>query len=127
MCDDTNDIESILDSYRPRGPDPALRDKLAQQPSRSSRWSFLEALAATLLVGMTLVQIGTSAARPTPEPTIDPARTQRMAVAIAQLDPAICPDEAYAMSLRLSSGERLVALPEIHGNPSLFMKEGVLR
>lgn len=127
MSDETHDVESILDRYRPAGPDAAARERIVRKAQVRSRWAFAEAMAAMLLIGMTLAQIGASVTEIIPRPHADEARTQRLASAIASLDLRIDRDEAYAMAQRLSAGERLVLLPLVHGDPNVSDNYGVIR
>lgn len=126
MIDDTSEIESILTRFRPTGPDAAVRGRVVQQVRRRSRWAFAEAMAAMLLIGMNLAQIGASVTQIIPLPHTDEARTQQLALAIARLDLPINRDEAYAMAQQLSAGEHLVLLPVIHGNLSINTNNGVM-
>ena len=126
MSDETSDMESMLTQYRPAGPDAALRARIVGQVRVRSRWAFAEAMAALLLIGMTLAQIGASVTQIIPRPHVDEARTQRLALAIASLDLPIGRDEAYSMAERLSAGERLVLLPLVHGNSSINTNIGVM-
>lgn len=126
MTDDTSEIESILSRFRPAGPDAKVRGRVVQQERKRSRWAFAEAMAAMLLIGMNLAQIGASVTQIIPPPHTDEARTQQLALAIARLDLPINSDEAYAMAQQLSAGERLVMLPVIHGNLSINTNNGVM-
>ena len=126
MIDDTSEIESILTCFRPAGPDAAVRGRVIQQVRSRSRWAFAEAMAAMLLIGMNLAQIGASVTQIIPPPHADEARTQQLALAIARLDLPINRDEAYVMAQQLSAGERLVLLPVIHGNLSINTNNGVM-
>lgn len=126
MSDETSDMESILSQYQPAGPDAAVRERIVGRARVRSRWAFGEAMAAMLLIGMTLGQIGASVTAVIPRPHADEARTQRLASAIAQLDLPISRDEAYAMARQLSAGERLVSLPVIHGDSSINTNIGVI-
>lgn len=126
MSDEISNMESILSQYRPAGPDAAVRARVVGRARVRSRWVFVEAMAAMLLIGMTLAQIGSSVTQIIPPPHVDEARTQRLASAIASLDLPIDRDEAYAMAQRLSAGERLVTLPLIHGNQSVPTNIGVM-
>lgn len=119
MSDETNDMESMLTQFRPAGPDAAVRARIVGQARVRSRWAFVEAMAAMLLIGMTLAQIGASVTQVIPRPHVDEAHTQELASAIARLDLPISRDEAYAMAQRLSAGEHLVLLPLVHGDPSI--------
>ena len=124
MSDDTSDMESMLSQYRPAGPDSVLRQRIVDQARVRSRWAFAEAMAAMLLIGMTLAQIGASVTEIIPRPHADEARTQRLASAIVSLDLPIDRDQAYAMAQKLSAGEHLVLLPLIHGDPSANANNG---
>lgn len=126
MTDDTTDIESLMIRFRPAGPDADLRSRVVRQTRNRSRWAFAEAMAAMLLIGMNLAQIGASVTQIIPPPHRDEARTQQLASAIARLDLPISRDEAYAMAQQLSAGEQLVPLPLIHGNPSFTTNYGVI-
>lgn len=126
MTDDTSEIESMLSRFRPAGPDTDLRGRVVRQTRRRSQWAFAEAMAAMLLIGMNLAQIGASVTQIIPPPHADEARTRQLAVAIARLDLPISRDEAYAMAQQLSAGQRLVPLPLIHGSPSINTNYGVI-
>lgn len=126
MTDDTSDIESMLSRFKPADPDAAVRERLVRRARTRSQWAFAEAMAAMLLIGMNLAQIGASVTQILPSPHADEARTRQVASAIARLDLPISQDEAYAMAQQLSAGERLVPLPMIHGNPSLNTNLGVM-
>ena len=126
MTDDTSEIESILARFRPAGPDATVRGRVVRQVRSRSRWAFAEAMAAMLLIGMNLAQIGASVTQIIPPPHTDEARTQQLASAIARLDLPINRDEAYAMAQQLSAGERLVLLPLIHGNLSINTNNGMM-
>ncbi|MEI8197915.1 MAG: hypothetical protein WCI73_18630 [Phycisphaerae bacterium] len=127
MTNDDTEIESLLVRYRPAGPDAALRGRILRQtPQRAQRsyWSFLEAMAALLLIGLNLAQISASVTDFIPPPPIDLARTQQIAAQIRHLDLPVTPAETEAMAQRLASGERLVMLPQIHGPTNLHFDIG---
>ncbi|GEM_PF-3758463 len=126
MSDDTHDVESILGQYRLAGPDAAVRARIVGRAEVRSRWAFAEAMAAMLLIGMTLAQIGASVTEIVPRPRADEARTERLASEIASLDLPIGRDEAYAIAQRISAGERLVLVPLIHGDSSINTNIGVI-
>ncbi len=124
MNDDTSKIECILVRFRPAGPDADLRSRVVQRTRTRSRWAFAEAMAAMLLIGLNLAQIGASVTQIIPPPHTNEARTRQLAVAIARLDLPFSQDEAYAMAQQLSAGERLVRLPLVHGSPSMNINNG---
>lgn len=126
MPDDTSEIESLLGRFKPAGPDAAVRRRVVRQARRRSQWAFAEAMAALLLIGMNLAQIGASVTQVIPRPRADEGRTQQLASAITRLDLPISRQEAYVMAQQLSAGEHLVPLPLIHGNPSLNTNLGVM-
>lgn len=116
------DIESLLQKYRPAAPAPALRRRIVKTAGTRSYWAFLESMAALLLIGMNLSLIGASVTRlfPTDVPT-DPARTQQLAAAITQLDLPLSTEDTQAMAQTLAAGEHLVQLPILHNqHPTPF-------
>jgi len=126
MTDDTSDIESMLGQFRPAGPDAAVRGRVVRHVRGRSLFAYWEAMAAMLLVGATLSQIGASATQMVSTQKIDEAHIRQMASAIARLDLPVTPDEAQAMALRLSAGEHLILLPLVHGDLSFYTNHGAL-
>ena len=119
MTDDTHEIKSILSRYRPAGPDAALRGRVVQPSRRRSAWPLVEAMAATILIGLNLAQIGASMSQLSPESPVDETRTQAVAAAITRLDLPVTPAQARVMAQELVAGERLVPLPLIHGRSTI--------
>jgi hypothetical protein len=115
MTEDTHEIESILSRYRPAGPDAGLRMRIVQQSRRRSIWPFMEAIAAVVLIGLNLAQIGASVTRLVPQAPADEARDRTVAAAIGRLDLPVTVGEARVLAMELVAGEHLVPLPLIHG------------
>ena len=57
MTDNDRDIKLLLQHYQPVGPNAALRARVQAQARARSHWAFVEAAAATLLIGLNLVLI----------------------------------------------------------------------
>ena len=115
MTEETHDIEALLRRYRPAGPDAALRTRIVGQSRRRSAWLFVEAVAAMVLIGLNLAQIGATAAHFVPPARVDEARTRAVAAAITRLDLPLSRDQAQVMAMELAAGGRLVPLPLLRG------------
>jgi hypothetical protein len=115
MNDDVDDLESMLGRYRPAAPNSALRGRIVRQAQRNSRGVFLEAMAAILLLGVSLGQIGASVTQFVPAPRIDDRQIQQTASAISHLDLGLSPQDTQAIAVRLASADRLTPIPSVHG------------
>ena len=120
-------LEALLNRYRPRGPDAVLRVRIVRESQRRSRWVFVEGLAALLLVGMTLAQIGGTVTRLIPNGPVDGERTQKLATEIAALDLPFDKVQTEVMAQELVAGERLVRLPQVYAAAMNATDLGVLR
>ena len=115
MTDDFNDMENLLTRYTPAKPDAALRANILQQARKRLRWSYIQAIAAMLLIGFNLAQIGTSMNHMFPSPHVDEGRTQQIASAIDKLQLSLTRDDTYAMAHQLAASECFPPLPLVHG------------
>ena len=115
MDDETRGMEELLGRYRPAGPEAALRARVVREGRKRSRGAYVEALAAVLLVGMNLAQIGGSVTQVIPGPQVDEGRAEKIAAAIDKLELPLDVGERRMMAEQLAAGERLVRLPVIHG------------
>jgi len=126
MDDETRGMEELLGRYRPAGPEAALRARVVREGRKRSRTAYWEALAAVLLVGMNLAQIGGSVTQVIPAPRVDQGRAEKIAAAIDQLELPLDAGERRMMAEQLAAGERLVRLPVIHGAIMNDTSKGVL-
>jgi len=115
MDDETRGMEAMLGRYRPAGPQAALRARVVREGRKRSRGAYWEALAAVLLLGMNLAQIGGSVTQVIPGPRVDEGRAEKMAAVIDQLELPLDAGERRMMAEQLAAGERLVRLPLVHG------------
>lgn len=113
MTDD--ELESLIQRYRPAAPAPALRGRIVQTARSHSRLMFVEGMAALLLIGMNLSMIAASVTRVlVTEIPSDPGRTQQLAMNIKRLELSLSPQDTQAMAAQLAAGERLIQVPIIH-------------
>ena len=129
MLDETDDetraLEALLERYQPAAPQATLRARVVREAHKRSQWAYLEGIAALLLVGMNLAQIGGSVTQVIQAPRIDAGRTEQIAAEISRLDLPLDSGQTRMMAEQLAAGERLVRLPEIHGAMMYDPSKGV--
>ena len=113
--DETREMEALLERYQPAAPQAALRARVVREAHKRSQWAYLEGVAALLLVGMNLAQIGGSVTQVIQAPRIDVGRTEQIAAEIDRLGLPLDSGQTRIMAEQLAAGERLVRLPQIHG------------
>jgi hypothetical protein len=124
--DETRDMEALLGRYQPAAPQAALRARVVREARKRSQWAYLEGIAALMLVGMNLAQIGASVTPVFRAPRIDVGRTEQIAAEIDRLGLPLDKGETRMMAEQLAAGERLVRLPQIHGAMMNDPSKGVL-
>jgi hypothetical protein len=127
MSDDLENIERLLEGYRPRGPREVLRERVLASARASRRWQWCQGIAAAVLIGLNLMQMAATWRQLPRVPQIDEARVQALAKEIRGIDPGVNETEARAMAERLAAGNSLPLLPEIHGNMDMLYRGGAVQ
>ena len=82
-----------------------------------SLWSFFAAAAAVLVVALNIASMVAGMTDYIDGHARDPQQTRTLARSIQQAVPELSEAQAQSMAVTLSSGQRLLALPVLHGSP----------
>ena len=126
MTDDLENMERLLEGYRPAGPREALRERVVASARASRRWQWCQGIAAAVLIGLNLMQMAATWRQLPQVPQINEARVQALAKEIQGIDPGVNESEARAMAQRLATAYRLPRVPQLHGSRDILYSGGAM-